>query len=131
MRLMWKQVVPALALGVVAGFAAAQSCGPGPWHRHRGGPGEFQERMLKEFSAKLHLTPDQHQRVSAILDAKRAKMDALRAEVHPKFDELRSSTRDEIRQLLTPEQQKTFDVMDAKHEQEMRRRRERWGPGAK
>lgn len=121
----WKQLVLVFLLGGAVGFTAAVCTGRHLFHAGGGGK-HFQERMLKQFNDKLKLTPEQNTQVAAILEAKRQKIDALRAEIRPKFEELRNSMRSEIRQLLTPEQQQKFDVMEASFEQKAKRFRKRW-----
>ena len=54
--------------------------------------------------------------MGAILEDKRHKIEDLRAEIRPRFKEIRTSTSVEIRGLLTPEQQQKFDVMNAQWE---------------
>ncbi len=125
MKLAWKQIVVAFLVGALLGTAGSQWCAP--FHGYGWGSEHSQKRMLDRFNSRLKLTPDQRQKVAAILEAKRSKMGALRAEVHPKFEEIRNSTRAEIRQLLTPEQQKKFDVMNAEHDARAKRFRDRWG----
>ncbi|MBI3297107.1 MAG: hypothetical protein HYZ75_03015 [Elusimicrobia bacterium] len=119
MRIEWKQVVAGLAVGMILG------AGMGAWrirHLHRGlGAEGHQRRMLERFSKRLELTDDQRAKVSTILDNKRRRLAAMRAEAAPKFEELRTSTRGEIRALLTPEQLPAFDKLAA--EPEMRRKK--------
>ena len=127
MKLAWKQVIAAFALGAAAGVFGNRSCAP--LHGHRGDRAHFQQEMLEQFSKQLTLTTDQRQRVAEILQSKQARIEALRSEIHPKFDEIRNTTRSEIRQLLTPEQQQKFDVMDAAFEARAKRSRQRWDHG--
>ena len=130
MKLAWKQVAIAVVLGGCLGFVGACWGLPRLLH-HRWGGGQFQQRLLDRFSSKLQLRPEQRNQVAAILEAKRKKIDALRAEMRPQFEELRTSTSTEIRRLLTPEQQKRFDVMEAKLDARVKRFRDRWvGPGS-
>ena len=125
MKRAWQQIAIAFALGGCAGVAVTWSCAPRMF-RHRWGSGQFQQRLLNQFSSKLHLTPEQRTRVAAILDAKRQKIDVLRAEIRPRFEDIRTSTSAEIRQVLTPEQQRTFDAMEADWGARMKRGRDRW-----
>ena len=118
-----KPVLMAFVVGGVVGVAGARWCAPFAFHRHWQ---ETPARMLERFSSKLHLTPTQRTQVAAILEAKRKKIEALRAEVRPKFDQIRTATSAEIRPLLRPEQQKKFDVMQAEWET----RRKQWRGGA-
>ena len=120
-----QQTLVAFVLGAVVGVVGTARVAPGAFHR-RWESGQFQARMLQRFSAKLQLAPAQRTQVAAILEAKRLKIDALRADIRPKFEEIRALTSAEIRALLTPAQQKKFDVMQA--EWETRRKRWRAGP---
>ena len=120
MKIVWKQVLVSFVLGVVIGVAGARWCAPYAFHRHWGGK-EFQARMLERFDAKLRLTPEQRSQVAEILDGKRQKMDALRAEIRPKFEAIRTSTSADIRSLLMPEQQKKFDIIQAEWEAEAKK----------
>ena len=125
MKLAWKHVIVAFIVGVMVGIVGARGCVRFMVHRHWRS-GQFQARMLQRFSSKLQLTPDQRTHVAAILDQKRQKIDALRAEIQPKFQEIRTSTAAEIRALLTPEQQQKFDAMNAKSEARAKRFHERF-----
>ncbi len=120
----WKQIVIAAVLGGSVGFAGAWWALPRICH-HRWGDGQFQHRLLDQFSSELKLTPDQRDKVAAILEAKRQKIETLRAEMRPRFEQIRISTSAEIRQLLTPEQQQRFDVLQAKWDQQ----RKKWHHG--
>ena len=127
MKLAWKQIVFAFLFGAVVTALGTYAC---PfYHRPWGGGKHFQERMLKRFDAKLNLTPDQEERLAAILEQKRGKIDALRSEMRPKFEEIRKTTRVEIRQILTPEQQTKFDKMSAEWEERAGKFRNRWEGG--
>ncbi len=133
-----KQLIVALALGAFVGVAGAQADpmdeGEGSWHREDHGDRDRDrgerakrtpEQRLKRFSEKLKLTPDQRQQVSTIFEASRTKMEALRAEFRPKFEAIRTDTRAQIRGLLTPDQQKTFDAMNAERDAKRQQRSQR------
>ncbi len=113
MKLDWKQIVIAFVLGVFLGVLGTVRCLPFGFHSHWGNPKEFHRHLMQEFTSKLKLTSDQREKVSVILENTRAKVNALREEVHPKFQEIRNSSRIEIRKILTPDQQKKFDAMSA------------------
>lgn len=85
--------------------------------------GDFKDKkkhMLEKFASELDLTSDQKIKVAAVFESKHKKMLELRDELHPKFEALRKSTQNDIKELLTPEQQKKFDEIhsrwEAKHE---------------
>lgn len=113
MKPIWKSLVLVLLLGAVIGAGAAWWIGNyGPCARGW----EPYATMVERFNKKLDLTPDQRQAIATILDENRQKIKALRAEVHPRFEEIRTATRAAIRQHLTPEQQVKFDAMHAEWE---------------
>lgn len=97
----------ALGLGAGATMRYYRFCHPMDSH-------ERTEHLLNKFSSKLDLTPEQRTQVAAILEEKRQKIDGLRSQFQPQFESVRNSTRDEIRKILNPDQQKKFDVLDAK-----------------
>ncbi|MFH1725260.1 MAG: hypothetical protein ABII00_11655 [Elusimicrobiota bacterium] len=112
----WKQVVTAFLIGLIAGVAVMQ------WRTHhrfykrwheRGRPGQEKpfERRLERFSSKLGLTPEQQDRVAGIFDSQGEAMEAIRDECGPKLEAVRKSTEEQIRGVLTPEQEKKFTRM--------------------
>ncbi len=103
-----------IVLGTGVGWWAGRDLFPRRW-----GWEQRYQRMLERFSSELKLTPEQKDRVKVLLEAKRQKMETLRAEARPRYEEVRISTQTEIRKLLSPEQQKRFDRM----EMEWKRRR--------
>ena len=125
MKFAWKQIALAFVLGIGVGGVLAGWGSPYALHKRWGGR-QLQERLLRQLTTKLQLTPTQQNQVAGILESKRQKMDALRTEIRSHFDELRTSTSAEIRQLLTPEQQKRFDAMEAEWEARRKRFREHW-----
>ena len=78
--------------------------GGGP---RRGGP---PSRMLVDRLARdLDLTTDQRTKVEDVLTARRTSMEALQRDVRSRFEAEQRHLRDEIRKVLTPEQQEKFD----------------------
>lgn len=88
------------------------------------GPADRPERVeqaaarLKQLAAELALTDEQRTAIAALLEKHRARLDAIRDDdaLRPRKKikqarELRETFRDEIRALLTPEQQQKFDAM--------------------
>lgn len=119
-----KQILVAFALGAVVGMVVSRSLSR-DFHHHWG-DGQFQARMLQRFSAKLKLTPEQRAQVAKIFEEKRQKIEALRAEVRPKFEDIRTATSAEIRRLLSPDQQKQFDAMEAEWNARRQKFHDRW-----
>lgn len=113
----------AFGLGVVGG-----AVGFGVYHnrfadwRTQGGAARFQERILSQLTKELGLRADQRQKVEAVLRETGQEFATLRAEIGPKFRELRDRARDQIRAALDSAQQVKFDTVA----QEWERRAERW-----
>lgn len=109
MKSPWKEIIVALLVGGMVGwFAAAKFQDHRPWKKGN---------MLEHFSRELHLTAEQQQKVAKIMEAKRAQFESLRQEMEPKMDEIKKASRQEIRTILTPEQQKLFDDQCARRDQ--------------
>ncbi|MBI2890622.1 MAG: hypothetical protein HYY13_07540 [Nitrospirae bacterium] len=116
----WKEIIAALLIGLFLGAA-------GGWWGHRWRMqrwhGEGRDtQLLEKFTSQLDLTTEQKAQIASILEANRRKVDSLRSEVHPRFDEIRSSADSEIAKLLTPEQQVEFEKMKAHREGRRKRR---------
>ncbi len=92
---------------------------PSRWMRHS--PEQKKEWMLGRFIKELKLTDDQKVKVRKILGSSVDQMQALRAEMHPKFKAIRGEMNREIRTVLTPEQLKRFEAMEARWEARMDR----------
>ena len=75
------------------------------------------ERILRRMTGELELDGKQVQQIRAIMEETGGKMEALRTQHRPEFDEVRATARDEIRKLLTPEQSRKFDDMVRKVEE--------------
>ena len=85
-----------------------------PERRGRMDPAE----MLERLKTAVNLTDDQTAKVKAIFQDQRAKMEALRGDEslsredrRAKMMELMKAGHDQIRALLTPDQQQKFDAM--------------------
>lgn len=112
-------VLAVFCLGLAAGMLIGRRMGPPPpWRggpmflgenppgRGRGpGPGPLIDRLDRE----LQLTPDQKTRVQAIFEERRGRLEAVQREVMARAEEERRELQQEIRKVLTPEQQARFD----------------------
>lgn len=107
-----------LLAGAVGGWWAGRELFPKRWSWE-----QQYEQVFNRFSSELKLTPDQQPKVKALLDAKRQKMEALRAEMRPRREEIRQAARADIRALLTPEQQPRFDEIEKEWEELRAKRR--------
>lgn len=122
MKINWTQVLVAFLLGILVGLGTLWCARRYHFHKMTHGEDRY-AHMLDKFSRKLELTPDQKEKVKAILEAKRQKIKALREQVGPKFEEIKSSTEAEIRKILTPGQQEKFESFKKKWEGRWEKRR--------
>jgi hypothetical protein len=83
-------------------------------------------RRVEMLATQLNLTPEQKTKVLGIVKADRAKIESLRDDSslapqdrHAKMMDIRKASNDQIRALLDSNQQKKFDEMRARQEQEM------------
>ena len=102
--LKWSGITLAVLAGVLIGFALTTFA-----YRHRmlrvPRPHSFIERLDHD----LKLTPDQLHQIETLVRDKRAKMDQLHEDFRRQHQQLIFQTHDQIRALLTPEQQQKFD----------------------
>ena len=82
--------------------------GDGPPPQAQGGPRPGQR--LPRYIEQLDLTSDQHEKIRAIMQSQRPKVDTVLAAVLPQLQRLSDSTFAAIRDVLTPAQQKSFDA---------------------
>lgn len=81
----------------------------GPLGRSRGGPPP--ERLVERLTSELQLNAEQRTQIDAILKARRQRLDDLQHDVHARFEREQQELRDDIRKILTPEQQQQFDKL--------------------
>ncbi len=93
-----------------------QQAPPGPGRR--GMMMMSPQERLDAMAKQLNLTDDQKTKIKPILEQEHEKMQALRQDTSlsredrmSKMMEIRKSTSDEIKKVLTPDQQKKFDEM--------------------
>ncbi len=65
--------------------------------------------VAQEMKSRLDLTPEQQQRVDAILQQAVQNYLTLESQLAPQFDHVRQQGRADLRAVLTPGQRKTFD----------------------
>jgi Spy/CpxP family protein refolding chaperone len=78
------------------------------------------QRRLEFLTEKLNLTEDQRTKIKAIWKQSAGQVKALRDEaslaredLRAKADAMRKANRDQVRAVLTPEQQAIFDQLPA------------------
>jgi Spy/CpxP family protein refolding chaperone len=64
---------------------------------------------FETLKREVHLTPEQEQKMSTILDQMRNNYKSVCADVKPRYYNVREEARIKMRALLTPEQQESFD----------------------
>lgn len=117
------RIVSLLALGLVAAAslvrAAEPPAGPPPAERGPRPDGmRMREHRMQVLEEKLQLTAAQKQQIQTIWDQAEQQGQALRAsEVQAREDrrqkmmEIMKATHAQVRAVLTPDQQKTFDTL--------------------
>ena len=102
--LKWSGITLAVIAGMLLGFALTTAA-----YRHRmlrvPGTHGFIERLDHE----LKLSPDQLHQIDTLVRDTHVKMDQLYEDFHRQRQQLIFQTHDQIRALLTPEQQQKFD----------------------
>jgi hypothetical protein len=83
-----------------------------------------QRAMRIRLADDLGLNDAQRLQLDSVLDDRNRQYDSLMAPVRPDLDSLGAATRQRIRQLLTPEQQATYDQM-LREREEARRQEKR------
>ena len=89
-------------------FLSQAEASPGAHRRHRG---HWHSRTLARFSERLQLTEEQVAQVESILKGKRQSYREAFELMRPKLQELRETTRSEIRAILQAPQIPEFERM--------------------
>ena len=107
----------ALSLAGLVYLQAEEPGKHGPKHEGPGGPHHMMmENPLEHLSKDLNLTDDQKSKVQPIIDQTKPQMAAIHREAMEKMHALLENAGNQIRPLLTPEQQVKFDAMKKAHE---------------
>lgn len=116
----WLLILVVFLLGGVAGASVdrlllfkGQSASPG--RGERGGRG----KMIEQMKADLNLTDEQTIAIRTIFEDMRKEFSPRRFDECPGVKESREKSRARVRAVLTPEQQKKFDEMNAKRDAEV------------
>lgn len=83
-----------------------------------------QRAMRNRLADDLGMTDAQRASMDSLLDDRNRQYDSLMAPVRPTLDSLGAATRQRLRQLLTPEQQATYDQIQREREEARRRERQ-------
>ncbi len=80
-----------------------------------------QRAMRARLADDLGMSAAQRTSMDSLLDDRNRQYDSLMAPVRPTLDSLGTVTRQRLRQLLTPEQQATYDQIQREREDARRR----------
>lgn len=68
-----------------------------------------EQGMMHRMDRELKLTPAQHEQIAQMMEDSRLKMAEMHRDFHRRRRQLLSQAREQIRAILTPEQQQEFD----------------------
>ena len=105
----------AAVLVLLVSFAVVQAQNPRGGGRGRG---------VEQLTEGLNLTPEQQAKVQPIIDQAHPQIVAIHREAMQKMKTVVDNTASQIRPLLTPEQQKTFDENQKSRQGRMRERKQ-------
>ncbi len=88
-----------------------------------------QTRLMGRLKEELNLDDDQQKQISAVLADMQHRYDAIREQMGPQFDQARNEGRDQIRQVLTPEQLPKFEDFLRRVDEEREKRAAQGGGG--
>jgi Spy/CpxP family protein refolding chaperone len=92
-------------LGLLVGGVGSHLWGERVWGRQEPAPRQgppSRARIVNDFTRELQLTPDQQEKIGAIIDDTRVQAQA-------QHEKIRQQGRDRIRAILTPEQLPKFE----------------------
>ena len=83
-----------------------------------------QRAMRSRLADDLGMSAEQRAAMDSLLDDRNRQYDSLMAPVRPTLDSLGAATRQRLRQLLTAEQQATYDQIQREREEARRREKQ-------
>ena len=96
----------------------ARSVGP------RRGTEEFRRQYMEEMRSRLSLSPDQMEKLKAILDYTDERFTDARAQHNAMIRQLREDHVASVREILNPDQLPKYEVLRIEREQRAKRARE-------
>lgn len=111
--------VATFAAGAVVGVVGEKWLARERVQRQWGDPRAMRARLADD----LGMSPEQRAAMDSLLDGRNRQYDSLMAPLRPSLDSLGATTRQRLRQLLTPEQQATYDQIQREREEARRRER--------
>jgi hypothetical protein len=102
------------AAGIIVGRRIDRFDRPGRFEAIRGGPrggpgGGPPQLLLERLTRELDLDAAQQEQIRAVLRDSRGRVEELQRDVRTRFDAEQKTLHDEIRKILTPEQQPRFE----------------------
>jgi hypothetical protein len=70
---------------------------------------DFLKKLRKDLKKDLKLDEQQTDAIMAIFDERFQRKQALIQELQPQFDKIRNESKEKIKSILSPEQQKLFE----------------------
>lgn len=113
--------VALFAAGAAVGVAADRYMQRGQVMRQWGD----QRAMRARLADDLGMSAEQRAAMDSLLDDRNRQYESLMAPVRPTLDSLGAVTRQRLRQLLTSEQQSTYDQIQREREDARRREKQR------
>jgi hypothetical protein len=116
------------AIGIVFGYSFAQ-------HRTLAAPlamsapppePERRAKRVAEMTRELGLSPDQTKTLDSIIHDTHDEMKAIREKSDGDVEALRQKARNEMRQMLTPEQEPKFEEMVARMDAERKKQQQEY-----
>lgn len=107
-----------LALGSLGGYYISRrsfAAAPPPTDEAK------RARRVEQLTNELHLTPAQRQRLDQIIMGLQAQYKAIHNQSQPQIEQARQKARNEIRDILTPEQKPKFEEFLKRLDEERRR----------
>ena len=89
-------------------------------------PEDMRRRFMSDRQSRLKLNDDQVTKFSAIMEETRARFGQVRATLDPEMKKIREEEEQQIRALLSPEQQTQWETL---RKERMMNRGKRGGPG--
>ncbi|MGH9751841.1 MAG: Spy/CpxP family protein refolding chaperone [Blastocatellia bacterium] len=119
----WLLIAVVFALGAVTGASLDRvylnRSGPSSDHPDRGPRGRGFDRMVERMRKDLNLNDEQVPKIRTIFEESRKEFPQRRFLDCPGYKESRDRTRARIREVLTPEQQKRYDEINAQRDADM------------
>lgn len=122
-NLKWKLLLALLLVFVAGGMTGGLVCSS-HMRRHFFGPphsGEMGERFREHLKRALDLTPEQAAKISPIVDATSAKLEAIRVETAQRVRTAMEESERQISPELTPDQQKKLQSLKHRHQKALMR----------